>query len=147
MCAKLFTSITAIFLLVNIVSAQENLYAGVSNTIQSSLSSDYLSVPNSDLSVEIRVEKLDMEPEAVYYPVPLQISFFDSASGSILIAEGEINYTNAELFSKSESATVKKVVLKDTNRIIDISDVTKGNYYLILTSDSGKVTSEKIVIM
>jgi len=48
MCAKLFTSITAIFLLVNIVSAQENLYAGVSNTIQSSLSSDYLSVPNSD---------------------------------------------------------------------------------------------------
>jgi len=140
MCAKQFISITAMFFMMNMVSAQDLLIASTSNTSPTDFLNDYTSV-ESDSGI---ASEADTE---VFYDVPVQVSHFNWRTKSLEITEGPIHYTNAEVLDEKSNETLKSVKLTKTKPNVDMSDVPSGSYYLILTSDDGKVHSEKILIL
>ncbi len=139
MCAKLFTSVTAMFFLVNFVSAQ-NLTADISSTIHSDFQSDFSFVDNE-------VAEFSETNTEVFYDIPEQASHFNWRTKSFDITEGTVKYTQAELLDEDTNETVKTVELSKSNSKVDMSKVPSGSYYLILSNDAGDIHSEKIVIL
>ena len=141
MCAKQFMSITAMFFLMNMMSAQDNLIASTSSTPNpTDFFNDFTSF-DSDMRLSSEAD------EEVYFDVPEQVSRFDWKTQSFAIADGQVQYSKAEVLDEESNETIKVVKLQESNRTVDMSDVPSGAYYLILTSDDGKVHSEKILIL
>ena len=58
-----------------------------------------------------------------------------------------VKYTKAELLSKDTNETLQSLDMDKDSQSVDVSKVTSGTYYLILSNDEGKVFSEKIIIL
>ncbi len=141
MCAKQFISITAMFFLMNMMSAQDNLIASTSSTTSPT---DFF---NDFTSLDSDMRSSSEADEDVYFDVPEQVSHFDWKTQTFEIAEGKVKYSKAEVLDENTNETVKTVKLEKSNGTVDMSDVPSGAYYLILTSDNGQVHSEKILIL
>lgn len=141
MCAKQIISITAMFFLMNMMSAQDNLIASTSSTTSpTDFFNDFTSF-DSDMRVSSEAD------EEVYFDVPEQVSHFDWKTKSFAISDSSVKYSKAEVLDENSNETIKVVKLLESNGNVDMSDVPSGAYYLILTSDDGKVHSEKILIL
>ncbi len=138
MYTKLSISIISMFLLVNVVSAQDF-------TADVSISSD-LDYFNEYVSTDSEVSNLSVDTKDIYFDVPAQVSQFNTQTKLFSIANGTTKYSQAELLDKAGNKTIKTVELAESNRSMDMSDVPSGSYYMILTNDSGEVHSEKIII-
>ena len=138
MCVRLLTSIIGLFLFSSAVNAQ-NLVANTSNGNDLNYVTDFP-------TVYIGLSDFDEADNGVYYDIPVQTAEYDSQSKTFIISKELSNYSYVELLEVVSNETVKSFRLKGVDRV-DMSDVSTGTYYLILTKESGEVHSEKIVVL
>jgi len=102
----------------------------------------------NDLSFEETVITDNIENKNDFdYEITEQVSKFDWRTKSFFISNGATKYSKAEILEVQSNKTVKEVDLNDSNRKVDMSNISAGSYYLILTNDSGEIHSEQIVIL
>lgn len=85
-----------------------------------------------------------------YYDVPQKAVSFEmnlSTTSIDIDINNDEKYTRAELLSKDSNETLQTQKLNENNQSLDLSQVSSGTYYLILSNDEGKVFSEKIIVL
>lgn len=101
------------------------------------------------MNVESSEDVSDLNSTKIYNVPTSAVSIeMNTTTASIDIDFNQnIRYTKAELLSKDTNETLQSLEMDKGNQSVDVSKVSSGTYYLILSNDEGKIFSEKIIIL
>lgn len=125
-----------------------NSYAQSNDLLAANLDND-VSYYDDVMNIESTEDASDANT-VKYYNVPKSAVSFEmnlNTSAIDIDINNNVTYTKAELLSRDTNETLQSLEMNEGTQSVDVSKVTSGTYYIILSNDEGKVYSEKIIIL